>query len=45
LERSPPGEVKAKRANLIKTLRRWARLSPHLDEDERLPRLQMLDRV
>jgi hypothetical protein len=42
---APLSEVKAKRANLIKTLRRWARLSPHLDEDERLPRLQMLDRA
>jgi hypothetical protein len=44
-ERPSPAEIKVKRANLIKTLRRWARLSPHLDEDARLPRLQMLDRA
>jgi hypothetical protein len=42
---APSSEVKAKRENLIKTLRRWSRLSPRLDEDERLPRLQMLDRA
>jgi hypothetical protein len=45
LERPPPDEIRIKRANLIKTLRRWARLSSHLDEDARLPRLQMLDRA
>ena len=45
LQRSPPGEAKAKRKNMITTLRRWSRLSPRLDEDERLPRLQMLDRA
>jgi hypothetical protein len=44
-ERPSPGESRVKRANLIKTLRRWARLSLRLDEDERLPRLQMLDRA
>jgi hypothetical protein len=44
-ERPSPGEIRVKRANLIKTLRRWARLSSRLDEDERLPRLQMLDRA
>jgi hypothetical protein len=44
-ERPSPAAIKVKRANLIKTLRRWARLSPRLDEDERLPRLQMLDRA
>jgi len=44
-ERPSPAGIKVKRANLIKTLRRWARLSPRLAEDERLPRLQMLDRA
>ena len=42
---APLDAARAKRANLIKTLRRWARLSPRLAEDERLPRLQMLDRA
>jgi hypothetical protein len=38
-------ERRAKRANLIKSLRRWAALSPALPESERPHRLAMLDRA
>jgi hypothetical protein len=38
-------ETRAKRQNLIKTLRRWVNLSPHLPESERPHRLSMLDRA
>jgi hypothetical protein len=37
-------EHRAKRVNLIKTLRRWAMLSPHLPDAERGHRLALLDR-
>jgi hypothetical protein len=38
-------ERRAKRVNLIKSLRRWSALSPHLPDDERPHRLAMLDRA
>lgn len=38
-------ERRAKRVNMIKTLRRWAQLSPHLPESERPHRLALLDRA
>jgi hypothetical protein len=38
-------ERRAKRANMIKTLRRWAALSPCLPDAERPHRLAMLDRA
>ena len=38
-------ERRAKRVNLIKSLRRWYGLSPHLPDDERPHRLAMLDRA
>ena len=37
-------ETRAKRANMIKSLRRWSALSPHLPNDERPHRLALLDR-
>jgi hypothetical protein len=40
-----PTKTRDKRVNLIKTLRRWAKVSPHLAEDERPRRLAMLDRA
>jgi hypothetical protein len=38
-------ERRAKRANMIKSLRRWVELSPHLPDAERPHRLAMLDRA
>jgi hypothetical protein len=38
-------ERRAKRANMIKTLRRWVQLSPALPDGERPHRLAMLDRA
>lgn len=43
--RPPPEIMRAKRENLIVTLRRWARFAPELADDARLPRLAMLDRA
>ena len=37
--------ARAKRANLIMSLRRWVQLSPHLPDGERGHRLAMLDRA
>ncbi|MBV8890688.1 MAG: hypothetical protein JO266_01705 [Acidobacteria bacterium] len=38
-------EIQAKRVNMIKSLRRWCEVSPHLADDERPHRLQMLARA
>jgi hypothetical protein len=38
-------ETRAKRANLIVSLRRWVQLSPHLPDGERPHRMVMLDRA
>lgn len=38
-------EQRNKRQNMIKSLRRWAELSPHLDDQERSHRLNMLKRA
>ena len=43
--RPPPAEVRAKRANLIKTLGRWVRCAGVLDKDEQIHRLLMLSRA
>jgi hypothetical protein len=43
--RPPPGETRAKRANLIKTLARWVRYSGQLEDDEQAHRLSMLARA
>jgi hypothetical protein len=43
--RPPPGEIRAKRANLIKTLARWVRYSGQLEVDEQAHRLAMLARA
>jgi hypothetical protein len=38
-------KTRNKRVNMIKSLRRWAELSPHLEDDERPHRLRMLERA
>ena len=38
-------ERRAKRQNLVKTLRRWSQHSEHCAEDDRLPQLELLTRV
>lgn len=43
--RPSPAEVRAKRANLIKTLGRWVRCAGVLDKDEQIHRLLMLSRA